>query len=139
MGQRPDHQSRAQINSQCTMHMAAVPIVAAPIVAQPLQATFKFEAGKPQTVKVSDEKRVVKEEIMDVIALISGVLRADATEGCSGEVNVGALVGKHRAECEVEVVADAIETEIDATAEQGAVLVPCGCTLDLLCGILQLI
>lgn len=76
---------------------------------------------------IRDRKVAVEKKVLDVLARSTAVIRADSVEGCTGEGKPRVKVGKKYAECDVEVVADALETEIDAVAEQGAILVPYRC------------
>lgn len=84
-----------------------------------VQEDFEFEDGPPQTLTAEDISEVMREEIVTILAEVTGELLASPIDGCTGELLANASAGNNFAACEVVAVADDIRTEIDAIAELG--------------------
>ena len=87
-----------------------------------MQATYTF-TGEPLTVNVV--QRTVETRVADLLATITGEVRASAIDGCSADIQSRASTPNTFATCDVSISADDILTEISQSAEAGACCACC--------------
>eukprot|EP00892_Ulva_mutabilis_P005488 jgi/Ulvmu1/3310/UM154_0001.1 len=93
-------------------------VAATAVASVTVDDSFVFSGN---TITVSEVERVVEENILELIASITGEVRASTDDGCSifanNRIELNSDLGSTFAECDTSISADDIRTEIDAVAD----------------------
>ena len=92
-----------------------------------LQAEFMFEEGDEQTFTENDVQTTVEENIIELLASVTGSIHTDTEDGCSGDSETIGKAGDEVATCDVAVSSDDILEEINEVAEAGGVVQALAC------------
>ena len=92
-----------------------------------LQAEFMFEEGDEQTFTENDVQTTVEENIIELLASVTGSIHTDTEDGCSVDLETIGKAGDEVATCDVAVSSDDILEEISEVAEAGGVVQALAC------------
>ena len=89
-----------------------------------------FEEGDEQTFTANDIQTTVEENIIELLATVTGSIHTDSEDGCSANAVTTGSAGDSVATCDVAVSSDDILEEVDAVASAAAAVRALACEGD---------